>query len=110
MLPIAAKHVARWPMDEQSTMLDLVRRPLMKVQEFLDLNAPCVQDEDTRSASKLPLLRAYATRMETLLPRVTARGVDIPEATIVSQVGRYLDLIEAKILLDQTRGVDLKTG
>jgi predicted nucleotidyltransferase len=114
MLPIAAKHVARWSMEDQSTMLEWVRRPLMQVQAFLDLNAPCAQDEDICSASnpvsELALLRAYAARMETLLPRVAARGVDIPEATIVSQVHRYLDLIEAKILLDQTCGADRKTG
>jgi hypothetical protein len=41
----------------------------------------------------------YVAKMETMLPSAAAQGIAIPEATIVSQVHRYLDLIEAKILM-----------
>jgi len=107
MLPIVAKYIARSPTEKQIELLDLVQHPLTEVQTFLDISASVAQDEDIRSVSepvqKLDLLRAYVTKMETMLPSTAAHGVAIPEATIVSQVRRYLDLVEAKILIDQTR-------
>jgi hypothetical protein len=114
MLPIAAKHVARWTEEDQSTMLELVRRPLAEVQAFLDQSALVVCREAIRSVSdplsELALLRAYASRMETLLPGVAGCGIDLPEAAIASQVERYLDMIEAKVQLDCVRGADRKMG
>lgn len=107
MLPIVAKHIARSPMEKKIELLDLVQHSLTEVQTFLNISAPVAQDKDIRSVSdpgqKLALLRAYVTKMETMLPSAAAHGVDIPEATIVSQVRRYLDLTEAKILIDQAR-------
>lgn len=107
MLLIAAKYIARSLAEKQNGPLDLVLRLLAEVQTFLDASTTIGQDEDIRSVSEpvqqLDLLRTYVARMETMLPSVAARGVAIPEATIVSQVRRYLDLIATKIMIDQTQ-------
>ena len=97
MLLIAAKYVARDPDSQDMGLLNFVQSLHQEVREIAPDASPSLElplSNASTPADKMRLLRALAADVETLLPRIAAQGIAVPDA-IVPPAHRYLDLIEA---------------
>jgi len=87
MLLITAKYVAR----------PMLRGLLRDARAFA--GAPAVESEDrphAEPAAKLAVLRGLSEEMERMMPRMAARGAEVPSA-VVPRAQRFLAMVEASL-------------